>query len=439
MELGWSKFCGIFMKFAFVTNQAKTFFFIEIAKWLQKRGHKVLFLTINLGWKVKLERMGFQTIYLIESTGLNISGLNEFTKNNFRRDRYFNQKGYRAANIFSMKLQNGLYKNSKILAGSIVIGELTWLSELLIWKSQKEMNFIYLMPHSIRFPSDHFAFFLTPQEKEVLKVLPINEKITKSDKLFWENPDKSNFKKKLSLLTQIDIYDFNDPTGRSLVRLLRNKLYSIIKVYKSRKVLNNLLFSRTNEMKNQCTVLKKSKKLFLALHLEPERSVNGFLPHGVSQFDFMCEAINQTNVRDIVVCLHPRQPENIINYKELIKIYPKKSFIFQIGVSRKKISLEDIVATISGSLLGQLDIQVQTLTGNNFFLTKNRKNINLYNDKEFDGLYQNGIKADLTNIKIFSHKGIIGDTYFSESCMSKENISNVGNAFLRINEIKYED
>ena len=54
------------MKFAFVTNQAKTFFFIEIAKWLQKRGHKVLFLTINLGWKVKLERMGFQTIYLID-------------------------------------------------------------------------------------------------------------------------------------------------------------------------------------------------------------------------------------------------------------------------------------------------------------------------------------------------------------------------------------
>lgn len=215
------------MKFGFVANQAKTEFFLKVAQWLQHQGHDVFFLTTNKGWKKTIEAAGITAFFLLNGKTASCPDTAAFAEKNRLRDRHFDKKGPQYAIRHAQEIVYELNDIADQLTGAVIVGELTWLSELVIWSRQETFDYTYLMPHTIRFPSDRFAFFLGPNEFEILPCLAPEIPVLEPKALFWEKLSRHNTSKRLRLLKSADLYDFADPAGRSILRLVKNKVIGL--------------------------------------------------------------------------------------------------------------------------------------------------------------------------------------------------------------------
>lgn len=161
----------------------------------------------------------------------------------------------------------------------------------------------------------------------------------------------------------------------------------------------------------------------------------GFLPSGEDQLSFVERVITEADPLDVVVCFHPRQPESYSRYRRLKQQFPTKNFTFRNGLDRSLLTNQDVVATISGSLLGQVDTSISTVSGCEFFLTRDREHHkNVYSYSEFDRDKGFALRPPLSEIKRYAYQGIIADSYFVEACMQVENIQNIGSALQRAGE-----
>ena len=399
----------------FVANQAKTWFFIALANRLADE-FDVGFITTNKGWKKYLERQRFNVVFLGINPGpvidqpLDCSELERY-RHLCSVDRFLMSKPKHYQTKILVNLLRQLSAHKDELAGAIILGEMTWASEIVLWDRQKRLDYQYFNMHPIRFPADRFAFFCDPAERNVVK---INQRLKKDGlstlsepDVFWKNLRAGGIMSKMKVAFEPDVFDPADPSGRFYPRML----VTAIKRKLSRPRLN---FS---------SEVPRGPALYIVLHMEPERSVNGFLPEHKSQKDFASEVVKgYSRGHQTVLCIHPRQaflpmPKWISSWVE-----ENNALLFN-GFPRDKIHPNSTVASISGTvLLELLGKACSLICAVPFFITYGTEVKPLYSRPY---LIENAEVDSHEEVIHNSYRGVIADPYFVPSVMLPSNINSV--------------
>lgn len=437
----------------FVANYAKTFLFHEITQQLA-------FNEINIYWIVTNKKMyNFLLKYYKKENILYINLENIKKDNKIVCEFKLNEIVYGDRSLkynidegikFLENIQYPIYNFIKINKIKKVFGEITWAHELLIYRiclQKKELDCIYLNPHTIRVPNGYFAFFKDEYQCKIYKKndlsLTQNKKditIEKPDYLELNNQILKEKRKFIFRLKRLCSFlcsknkDTNDPT------MIQNK-FILLKI-RIKEELNKELyrFVKTNKLSD----FKDKKILFYALHKQPEASIDVIGRYAENQY---LNIINLWRVLPSDWIIIVKEHTNAIGDRDL-KFYKKLQaikgiyFLNETTDSYDIIQKSELIATVSGTvayeavLLNKPAITFSKLFFNIFpkckYLTiEDFKNINsIYDLLEVSN--NNEIEKFTNEILEMSFEGTVSDPESDIRCINKDNIKKLTNAFLRV-------
>lgn len=446
------------MDICFVANYTKTFFQNALAIELKKSGYNIFWIVVNIN-NYEFLRNNYEEkniLYLPkdEVFSSNNSSIFDFKLNELIYGDRVMKYDYDSALEYLTKIQKSVFNFISINSISFVFGETTWAHEILISRiiiHFKSLNSVYLNPHTIRIPSNRFAFFTSEFQDNFLllepdyvnKSLPVDSfKLIKPDYLLInDNKIKASISfngrlKRLKSFITSNNLDINDPT------LLKPKSkYNIVLPIKNE--INKELYKRVKTI--GLDFLADRKFLLVTLHKQPEASIDVI---GRYVEDQTQNILNLWRMLPEGWLLVVKEHSNAIGdrslswYNNLIK-YNNIFFANEKLDSYDLIDLCQAVYTVSGTIAYEAALKnksalVSTNTFFNFPYVKKVTTDTFLKSKNLieilDEIPDENINISNIKKKIYfnSFKGIISDPLNNPLCMEKSNINIVVKAFLRI-------
>ncbi len=434
----------------FISNSYKTHFFNEIGKRLKESGYPVFWIAVKRDLAAMLkEEYPADNILLInrdyveqDSDKIGEFKLNELVYGD-RSLRHQQQWAVR----YLVNIQKPVYEFIRDNGIRFVFGEVTWAHEILIHRivtRHRELQCGFLMPHTIRIPNGRFAFFEDEYQSKIYKV-PRQQPISiKNPVIKVEKPEylglndqimrktasfKGRWEKMVNFITGRH-YDFKDPT------LVANRLRFF--AIKTAEEINKELYKFVNTISLED--LKGKKYVFVALHKQPESSVD------VIGRYYEDQSVNIVNVWRILPddwLVVVKEHTNAIGcrplsfYRKLLK-YRNICFIDETTDSHAVIKGSELVVTVSGTVAYEAVLMgKKALTFGPTFFNHYRncaavslddlKYINSINEL-YRKYFSSGADYSKTILNN-SFEGIISEPYSDPRSVEKGNIDNVVRAF----------
>lgn len=165
-----------------MANRFKTQFYHVVLERMGISRDNVFWVCTGQPWLRYLTEAGYrrENIYYYEVTDQtedeDIEWLRQLEQDSdaliwriIQSDRLLSRRTHNPAGLLS---RVGRDIEKFLLAGgvNVVFGELTWSVELLTYHIARRLGIHYLAPHTIRIPSERFAFFLDPFQKDFLRL-----------------------------------------------------------------------------------------------------------------------------------------------------------------------------------------------------------------------------------------------------------------------------
>jgi hypothetical protein len=448
-------------KIAFIVSGHKTPLFFKVSKILEEKNNiESLWISPNKEWADYLIGQGTDKKKILDISrywdkktgspkGREILSSIEKTlpysiSTIIKIDRNLREKKSEYSNNYLEVLAEQVHaflENQNIIK---IFSEQTWAFDIIPAYIAESMGAESLTPLTVRFPSDHFAFFKGSKHEEIIRTRNKNIERTHTKELLYEfkNKDIKPFyfhgnnklpKIKADYFGKIikHLNWSNDETKNTTAKLVSMRIKEYIN---SRSIKNEI---------TQWTVTPSNNKfILLTLHKQPEASVDLFDYYNSNQLDL---AINIANALPINYTLMIKEHSNAIGdrglnwFKELKKLKNVKLVNPYIPV-REFIEKSEAVISVSGTscleaaLLGKKAI----CTANVYFKQLlslsdcSIKEIAKHARTEFVELNaptEEEILKYLDDTLSRSFKGIISDIKSIPSIVEEPNISNVAAGF----------
>jgi len=440
----------------FIANYTKTFLFHEVAQQLIKQDVRVFWIVVNKKLlDFLLEHYPEEKILYISKHNINLDNdpVGEFKLNELiygdRVLRHDLDSSYRYLKNIQLPIYHFIQRNNILK----IFGEITWAHELLIHRicqQKKELQCQYLNPHTIRIPNGRFAFF----EDEYQSIIHILNKknsinisndrkvisIEKPDYLALNDRIQANNKSFVNRLKKIKFFitgENKDPFDPTML----NKRWTVFKIRVKEEINKELYrFVKTHDLKN----FKNKKILFIALHKQPEASVDVLGRYYEDQYT---NIVNLWRVLPNEWVILVKEHTNAIGDRSL-SFYNKVSALKNVYFLNEKldshevIAQSELVATISGTvayeaaLLGKPSV---TFAPTFFNGLSHSKNIHIHDLKDAN-IIENLLtpKSGLSNEDFSewllknSFEGLISDYLSDSRCMDKKNIELISSSILKL-------
>lgn len=434
----------------FVANYHKTAFFSAIAKQLEKSGIDIFWITVSRRLRKALSETNpaSRILLLNKETPTSPERAKEIRINELiYGDRALRHD--RNAEKYLKSIQQPFLEFISKNSIKLVFGELTWAHEIafhrLLLESSSEST--YLNPHTIRIPSNRFAFFQDESQSVFYNSSATSDDDSESHTIEIRKPDYLSINNNLiktsqslrSRLNRIKRFfteeniDVTDPTiiPRKLIRLrngileeINKEAYHLVK----REPVNSKLLT--------------SKYLFAPLHKQPEASIDVIGRYYEDQY------LNILNIwrnlpSDWLILV--KEHTNAIGdrpYSFYRKLQQLRNVILvdENFDSHTLIKNSQFVATVSGTaayeaaLLGKPSITFGKCFFNNFTHCK-KLDLTSLTELDFEEFSKKPIDNQQSVIKKIienSFPGNIGDPITNPSVMDARNIADVTSGFLKI-------
>lgn len=351
------------MNICFISNYYKTYQFHEVAKILRDTyGIRVYWVTFDLKYyNFLIKEYGEKNVlHLNKKYTLKPSPIiadfkiNELVLGDRVLSKY---KDLSLAQSFLQNIQVPIYEFLKSNELRFVFGEITWAHEVLIHRicsNREELGCKFLNPHTVRLPSDRFAFFEDEFQskffhlKSTLPSCNLSFEVKRPDYLFNNDrilKDKSSLK---GLITRTWDFICNKNHNDSLDVTRGNKMR--ISVEKFKEIRNRFVYRFFVKKIN--LVELSGKFIFFPLHKQPEASVDVLGRYYENQFDLIkniwrCLPTDWT----LVVKEHSNAigDRNFSFYKKVLKL-PGVYLIEESTNSHDLIKASEMIFTISGTV-----------------------------------------------------------------------------------------
>ena len=433
----------------FIANYSKTIFFEAIALELKKQNINIFWITVSKKINTSLcDTWGKDSVLYINNAQQSQPPISDLRLNEIIQSDRALRSQKESAKKYLENIQQPIFDFIKTNDINFIFGEITWGHEILtlrITKKHPELNCTFLNPHTVRLPKSHFGFFLDEQQS-ILAVRDCNGSKTAPD-LTPEKPSylKLNdalikkhfsFRSRLSRAVNFALrknYDKHDPT------VVHNRIQNILiktKIEINRESYRLVKKYKFNDIKNK-------KYILYLLHKQPESSVDVIGRYYDDQF---------TNILNIWRSLPQDHSLLVKEHSNAIgdrgcSFYKKLSNLSDTYIIDEKeetynlISHAKGIATVSGTAAYEsalMGINSFTFAPTFFNQLDNCTHINLNLIKDSD-IFARSERAQHGNILYFSNwlnqrifKGVISDPISDLSCISKENLASVTNAFIEI-------
>jgi len=270
-------------KICFIGNFYKTYFFKDVGDCLVRDGYEVYWILLKKSqYNFLVSEYKAEKLLLIDLSVLDKDNhmfleekYNELVFSD-RRWKYDAEKGV----DYLRKITGIVYDFIKQNNICYVFGELTWAHEILIHrmiKKRKELNCMFLSPHTIRIPNGRFAFFVDEKQSEIMEVkgsdICMESSVIKVEKPSYLEMNNMILAKKNSIYGRINrlkrfINNRNVEKSDPLSYCgTKHRLLIPIK-----EEINRLLYELVE--KDSDNLLLNKRFVLYALHKQPEASVD---------------------------------------------------------------------------------------------------------------------------------------------------------------------
>lgn len=437
----------------FISNYYKTYLFIEIAKQLIKNNVNVVWITVDKKYQTLLsEEFGKDKVLhisLLDSDPIDCFVDKYKLLELYYSDRVIREKGQKGLNYLK-NISIKIYQFLKLNEVSRVFGEITWAHELIaqrICSHHKELNCIFLNPHTIRKPFDRFAFFSDESQsvffgtssEPVLNVeKEVGVKPAYLEKNNLLNKDKNSIRgivrRTLRFLMNKDHSDFNDPTRYTKSRTTQIRISEMINRQKYKMV-------KRVDFESFCN----NKYVYYGFHKQPESSIDVIGRYYEDQYKVI-QAIRLFLPANYTLVL--KEHTNAIGDRTL-EFYKRCLSLENVVLcdehcdSEKIIESSQGVFTISGTMGLEASYKgIPSFTFANCYFNGFGTCLKICmedfrscaNYQELVDKIKNNRKIEemLELISNSSYPGIIGDYVHTDGVDSDENIHNLTKAFLSV-------
>lgn len=444
-------------KIAFIVNGYKTPLFFKIAKHIEEKHHiESLWISPNKEWADWLINQGSKeenildiSKYWNKTTG-SVSGreilatiektLPYSISTIIKIDRNLKSKPQEYATKYLEVVAEKTYSFLHGQNVTKIFSEQTWAFDIIPAYIAESLGAESLVPHTVRFPSDHFGFFKGALHEKILKTN--NNKNT-----------SSHAKDLLEEFRTKDIKPFYFSGNNKLPKLKLDYIKKAIKHInwsndETKNTTSKLISMRIQEVVNSISIKKEisawhtepsaSKYVLLTLHKQPEASVDLLDHYNSQQLEL---AINIANSLPMHYKLMIKEHSNAIGdrglkwFQELKKIHNIQLVNPYIPV-RPFIEKSEVVISVSGTVCLETGIlgKKAICTANVFFKDIlalsdcSIKEIAKHAKNEFSDINppsEEMILKYLNNTLSDSFKGVISDVKSIPSIVEEPNISNV--------------
>ncbi|HTO18657.1 MAG TPA: hypothetical protein VL129_05855 [Pseudomonas sp.] len=440
------------MNICFVANFYKTYFFHEVAKCLEKQDVNIFWIVVNR------KLFDFLCNHYPKERILYINKLNsksrqpiisEFKLNELiYGDRVLRYEG-RWAKDYLRNIQKPFSDFVKENCIKFVFGETTWAHEILFHRlldCNKDMGAQYLCPHTIRIPNGRFAFFKDEYQSEFYEVgsslnyrgEQVSFEVAKPDYLKINDKRVSaarSFKSRVDRVRRYITRENIDPLDPTVtvsrwVSFRKNASEEL-----NRDLIRFVNFYKFTEQ------LSRQKYIFIALHKQPEASIDVIGRYYDDQFSnilnvwrglpdgwklLVKEHSNAIGDRSLAFY------RNISRLADVILIDPKED-------SHSLIRNANFVITVSGTvayeaaLLGVKALTFSPCFFNKFSMCKKLDLELLRTSSLLEVELEAGNDCEVKNYIVSnSFCGKIGDPNSDPSCVDPDNIKNVADSFIKL-------
>lgn len=440
----------------FVANYTKTFLFHKVAQQLTKHDIAVYWIVVNKKLlDFLMEHYPKEQILYISKKNINLENdiVDEFKLNELIYGDRVLRHDLNNSYSFLKNIQLPIYQFIQQNNISKIFGEITWAHELLvhrICKQKEELKCQYLNPHTIRMPNGRFTFFEDEYQSiihisnkknsinipDVAKVITVEKPdyLVLNDKIQAKNRSLFNRLKKIKFFITGENKDSLDPT-------ILNQRWIVLKIRVKEEINKELYrFIKTHDLKE----FKDKKILFLALHKQPEASVDVLGRYYEDQY---INIVNLWRVLPDGWVILIKEHTNAIGDRTL-SFYHKITALSNVYFINEKIDSHEIitqselVATISGTvayeaaLLGRPSVTFAPTFFNGLSNSKNIHLDDLRNPNIIENLLtpRSGLSNEDFSEQLLknSFEGLISDYLSDGRCMDNVNINNLTIAFLEI-------
>lgn len=447
------------MNICFIANFHKTYFFYEISKSLKERydinTFWIVFNKKNLSFLLKRTDTD-KILYLPKKEYLfkTANPIGEFKINELiygdRLLRYTPDNGEKYLN----NIQQPVYKFIKENNIKFVFGEITWAHEVLIFRMSKQCSDLkckFLNPHTIRIPSNRFAFFEDEFQAKIfeynkdclqtnfLKEVFIPQKpdyLALNDQILKKNNSLGGRLKRLKKLLTSENLDENDISLPEKWRL--NRFTTPIKNEINKEVYKLI-------PKVDIASLQNKKFVLITLHKQPEASIDVLGRYVEDQFENIVNIWRQLpHGWWLVVKEHSNAvgDRSYLFYKRLLK-YKNIMFIDEKTDSYRLMDICQAVVTVSGTIAYEAALlnKKAIVLADVFFDLSHVKKISGEDYKKYSNFIEildsipDSRKDDAALMEFIynnSFEGIISDPISNPKCIDEENINNIVEAFQKI-------
>ncbi|MCU4177466.1 hypothetical protein [Carboxylicivirga sp. N1Y90] len=438
----------------FVDNHNKTSFFLEVAKQLINEADSFWIVFSKKRYDLLSKFFEVENILLLNKDIRDKKSVGEFKiielAHMDRVLRFNTSAGIRYLRNLQLPFINFI-RNNKI---NLVVGEMTYAHEvlmyrMLVWDSLRS-NCIYLNPHTIRIPSNRFAFFNSPDQNKFIDFLDGSECSSslevKKPKYFHRNNEI--IKRQKSLVSRIRrIKRFltaeniqNDHPSLISSRFIRLKIGL-------KEEFNRFIFPYIPISDDESVNTKNF--VFYPLHKQPEASIDVIGMYYENQLTNLLN-ISRFIPEDfyLVVKEHPNAVGDrgysfyraLLKRKNIILVSPSSDSHYFIKKAHSIFTVSGTPA-YEAALMGKISFTF----GECFFnKLKNCHKISIEDFRihaNYHGLidFKQKLNAQKMNKDEFSEYinkhsfvGNINDPVTDSSCMSNVNITDVSNAFVKL-------
>lgn len=440
------------MKVCFIANFYKTYFFHEIAKCLEKKGVEVYWVVVNrkLYDFLSLEYSSDRILYISKKNIKVIAQpvgdfkLNELVYGD-RVLKYDIESGLKFLN----HIQKPFYEFVQSNKIRFVFGEVTWAHEILfhrILAACKELDSRYLCPHTIRIPNGRFGFFVDEFQSELYQVvsktaknLDFDFEVKKPEYLAINDKKvhkSRTIRERISRIKRFISRENIDPLDPTVIasRWLSFRKHAGEEV--------NREAYRFVKRKPFTEKLQKNDYIFLALHKQPEASIDVIGRYYEDQFN---NIVNVWRSLPAGWFLYIKEHSNAIGDRSIFfyrKIQALSNLVLldERSDSHEIIKHSQAVVTVSGTVAYEaalLDKRSYTFGPCFFNVFSNCTRIRMDNLAGAD-CFSGALEGDSSDMlaKQFvianSYSGSISDPVSDPRCLAPSNIEKVSNSFMEV-------
>lgn len=442
----------------FIANFNKTYFFHAIAQKLKQQSVNICWITVSSKlYKYLKKNYDTDSVLLVNRTYVDINSdpVGDFRINELvygdRALCHFKDEGIKLLT----NIQRPIYDFIKAQNIRWVVGEVTWAHELLVHRMTKnceELDCTFLNPHTIRIPNGRFAFFLDEfqsiiyeSKREANDVSDLFQQPTDAAPLQVEKPyylalndqllKKANLlSARVSKVKRFITEENIDPLDPTLIpeRWIRFKL-------RIAEEFNKEMYRFVRRA--PLVEAQKSPYVFIALHKQPEASIDVIGRYHENQLQNICDVWRVLPQGwNLVVKEHTNAigDRSLFGFYNQISSMPGVIIVDEKEDSHELIKKSQLVITVSGTVAYEAALMgIPSATLGPVFFNKLPYCINISNQnfKSIDLVKISLLKGDQRDVYRFrcwlidcSFEGIISDPVSNYDCLLESNITNVTKA-----------